>query len=112
MEIGLIATVITAIATTILAFATFYYAYTNRKLMLSKEKEMNRPRKKDELEQIITPIIRQCNNEIERINENRFWIFTKIKTFYNDISKNDIKKMIYEEFIFNHTSLGGIIEKH
>lgn len=48
MEIGLIATVITAIATAILAFATFYYAYTNRKLMLSKEKEMNRPRKKTE----------------------------------------------------------------
>ena len=46
MEIGLIATVITAIATAILAFATFYYAHTNRKLMLSEEKEMNRPRKK------------------------------------------------------------------
>ena len=57
MDIIPIATIITAIATTILALATFYYAYTNRKLMLSKEKEMYRPRKKDELEQIINPII-------------------------------------------------------
>ena len=112
MDIIPIATIITAIATTILALATFYYAYTNRKLMLSKEKEMYRPRKKDELEQIINPIIRECNTEIERINKNNFWIFGRMNTCYEVILGNDIKKMLYEDFISNHTSLIKMMERH
>jgi len=112
MDIVSIATLITAGATAILAGATFYYAYTNRKLMLSKEKEMERPRRKDELEQIINPIIRECNTEIDRINKNQIRIFRKIKTSYEDILENDVKKMLYEDFILKHLSLKKMIETH
>jgi len=107
-----IATFITAIGTICLAGATFYYAYTSRKLMITQEKELQRPRKKDEVESIITPIIEQCNNEIKNINENRVLIITKFDGFYDGFSKNHFKKMIYEDFILNHLSLSKMISTH
>ena len=112
MDIVPIATLITAIATVILACATFFYAYTNRKLVITKEKEAERPRKKDELEQIINPMIRGCTNEIERIYKNQFWFFGNTKTSHQDILENDVKKMLYEDFITNHISLSRMIETH
>lgn len=112
MDIVSIATLITAFATMALAGATFYYAYTNRKLMITKDREMERSRKKDELEHIINPILRRCNREIEEINEHHFWIFDRIDTCYEDILRNDIKKMLYEDFISNHMSLSKMMERH
>lgn len=114
MELVSIATIITAFATLALAFATFYYAFTNRKLMLSKEREMQRPRKKDEIESIIIPIINQCSNEIKRIKENNYWFFTKLTTFFEDIQKkdNEITTMLYEDFILNNKPLSKMLGDH
>lgn len=114
MDVVPIATIITAGATLALAGATFYYAHTNRKLMLTKEKEMQRPRKKDELGSIIIPIINQCSNEIKRIREDNFWFFTKLTTFNEDIQKkdNEIKKLLYGDFSLYNKPLLKMLDDH
>ncbi len=52
-----IPTVVMAVATAILAGATIYYAYTNHKLWIETEKAKLRPRKEDEINSIIIPLI-------------------------------------------------------
>ncbi|MCX6822247.1 MAG: hypothetical protein NTW30_05735 [Candidatus Aenigmarchaeota archaeon] len=107
-----IATLITALATVFLAGATFYYAYTNHKLMVTQEKILKKTRKQDEVKLIINPIINQCISEIKNIDEKRFFIIERFETFNDDISKNYYKKMIYEDFILNHASLSEMMGIH
>jgi hypothetical protein len=112
MDIIPIATLITAIATLALAGATFYYAYTNRKLMLTKEKELNKPRKIDELESIIKPLISQCQNENKRIKEKSYWLIFEDKTFLEKIEDNTYKKLVYDGLINKQQKLKNDIEIH
>ncbi len=54
-----IPTIITAIATTVVALATIYYA---RILKETARKSTERPRREDEINSIINPIISTCNS--------------------------------------------------
>lgn len=105
-------TLIQAVATVVLVFVTGYYAYTNHKLMKNQEKLMKRSRKEDEVRSIITPIIQHCSREIEIINENRILTLSIFKGFNNDFSKNNIKNMVYEDFISNYEPLKQMINTH
>jgi len=109
----------------ILLFGIFIYRYKNQPNKIKKgkikikniygEKTIDtnlRSRKKDEIESIIIPIIHQCNNEIKNIDKKRFFIIEKFEPFYEDISKNDIKKMVYDEFIQNQLSFSKMIYTH
>jgi len=106
MDIVLIATLITAGSTAILAAATFYYAYANHKLVLSSEKELKKPRKIDELNSIIKPLISDCNYEIKSLEVFPFWDTKSHKPFSEKIDQNNYKKMIVKNFISDNKELG------
>jgi len=103
---------IQAIATLVLVAITGYYAFTNHKLMQINIRGLEKPRKEDELENLIYPIKHQCKRETGDINKSRFWIFDRLDSLYKDILENDIKKMLYEDFISNRISLNKMMDRH
>ena len=64
-------TIITALGTIAVAGATIYYAYTNHKLWLYREKETIKPIKIDEICFIIKPFIEHCKKNIDSLKSKK-----------------------------------------
>lgn len=107
-----LATIITAISTFFLALGTFYYAYTNRKMMIARERELKKPRKTDEMNSIIKPLINECIKEIESLSKFPVWIPKNCTQFLSKYDKNNYKKMIMREFLQNREKIFEMITWH
>lgn len=112
MDIVSIAILITAVATAILAGATFYYAFTNRKLVIAKEKEMQRPRRKNEFDSIISPLMSQCNGENRIVENLEYWYPSRELPFLDNIEKNNYFKIVFNDFIVDYSDLKKDIIEH
>ena len=112
MDIISISTLITAIATLALVGATFYYAFTNRKLVLAKEKEMQRARRKNEFDSIINPLMSQCNGENRTVENLENWYPLRESPFLDNIEKNNYFKIVFNDFIMDYPDLKKDIIEH
>ena len=112
MDIVSIAILITAVATAILAGATFYYAFTNRKLVIAKEKEMQQPRRKNEFNSIISPLMSQCNGENRIVENLENWYPIRESPFLDNIEKNNYFKIVFNDFIIDYPDLKKDIIEH
>ena len=84
---------ITAFITIII---TLYYAYLTRKKLGFQKREMDRPRKEDEVNTILIPLLSQYSGEIEQLKDNRYWFFPKRELFLEKVQKHSYKKIIYQ----------------
>jgi len=101
-------TTITAIATVVVAIATVYYA---RVLKNNAIKETERPRKMDEINLIIYPLLSTCNGEQNQLN-HRWFDFLKFELLSEEIKKNSYKRMIFNSFIKGKNDLVIVINEH
>jgi len=101
-------TTITAIATVVVAIATVYYA---RVLKNNAIKETERPRKMDEINLIIYPLLSTCNGEQNQLN-HRWYDFLKFELFSEEIQNNSYKRMIFNSFIKGKNDLAIAINEH
>ena len=106
--ISWIPTIVTAGATLAVAFATIHYA---RILKENARKTAERPRKEDEINSIIVPLISTCNGEITQLS-NKWYTFLKFDLFSENIQKNDYKEIVFKEFIKGKDELKTAINDH
>lgn len=104
-------TIITAFATVVVALATIYYAYTNHKLWKSSGIEKLRPRREDELNSIITPLVSHCDAELNQISRG-WYDFLKFELYLENIHKNNYKTIIFNDFIRGRKDLETAIAEH
>lgn len=103
-----IPTIVTAIATVVVALATIYYART---LKETARKTTERPRKEDEINSIIVPLISTCNGEINQLS-HKWYNFLKWELLTDKIQKNNYKKIIFNDFIQGRDKLIIKIVEH
>ncbi len=101
-------TTITAIATVVVAIATVYYA---RVLKNNAIKETERPRKMDEINLIIYPLLSPCNGEQNQLN-HKWYDFLKFELFSEEIQKNSYKRMVFNSFINGKKDLVTSLNEH
>ena len=101
-------TTVTAIATVVVAVATVYYA---RILKNNAIKETERPRKMDEINLIIYPLLSTCNGLLNQLNY-RWYDFLKFELFSEEIQKNSYKRMVFNSFIKGKKELAMAIDGH
>ena len=106
--ISWIQTIVTAGATLAVALATIHYT---RILKENARKTSDRPRKEDEINSIIVPLISTCNGEITQLS-NKWYTFLKFDLFSENIQKNDYKEMVFKEFIKGKDELKTAINDH
>lgn len=110
--ISLISTIIMAIATTVLAGATIYYAIMNRRLWLNMEKQVMRPRKAEEIKYIIKPLLKQCELENKYLYENSYRWFSKGITLGGKFYSDSTLRVVFNAFIRGESMLKESIEEH
>jgi len=103
-----IPTTVTAIATIVVAAATIHYART---LKNTEIKAKERPRKEDEINSIIEPLISTCNGEISQLS-HKWYDFLEFELFSENIRKNNYKRMIFNDFIKGKNELVMAIKEH
>lgn len=112
MDLLILATLVTAIGTIFLAAATFYYAYTNYKLMVAQDKQLKRPRKNDEIHHVISPLISNYEAELRNAKDFDYWNNLRFIPFVNDLKKNSYIGFVYQDFISDNPNLEPKINKH
>lgn len=111
-EISLISTAIMAIATTVLAGTTIYYAIMNRRLWLNMEKQVMRPRKEEEIKHIIKPLLKQCELEVNHLNEKHYRWFSKEITLANMFHGDSSKRVVFNAFVREKPVIKKLIEEN
>ncbi|MCX6821994.1 MAG: hypothetical protein NTW30_04420, partial [Candidatus Aenigmarchaeota archaeon] len=111
-EINLLSAVVLAIATTVLAGATIYYAILNRRLLLNMERQLMKPCKDEEIKHIIKPLLKQCEIETNHLNEKRYMWFTKGLTLTGIFYSDNPKRIVFNAFLQEKPKIKERIEEH
>lgn len=107
-----VAILMTAVGTIVLAVCTLYYAWTNTKLLMLQEKELKKPKRRDELQFIIGPLLRESFFEIERVEKRMYINLARADSFLINNEKNLVERIMYQDFISSRKDLERLIEKH
>lgn len=98
-EVTLVSAIIMAISTSILALATIFYAITNRRLWLNMEKQVQRPRREDEVKFIIKPIIDRLDNELNHLKRRWFPFFSNGLLLFDEFKDDISLNVVFNEFL-------------